>query len=454
MAQLFGTDGIRGVAGRDLTAEFAFRVGRAVGELIAERKWEPRLLIGRDTRLSGPMLEAALTAGVMAAGCDVHVLGIAPTPVVAFLTRHLGFPLGCVISASHNPIEDNGIKFFDTSGMKVADEVEERVEELLKPGAIKPADRTGKNVGTRHEVGTRVDEYVRHLSDIGQDRVRGLKIVVDAACGAAYAVGPSVFSLLGAQVVPLNCYPDGSRINVQCGATDTSGLSQMVLKTQAHMGVALDGDADRVILIDERGDEVDGDQMLAMWGLYLLSSNSLPDNTIVGTVLSNKGLEVALESSGGRLLRAPVGDKYVLREMISNGARIGGEQSGHLIFLDYHTTGDGILTALMVAILMRATNKHLSQLGSLMQRYPQVQLNIAVTDKRAALEDKKVQSKIAALTKEIDKIQGRLLIRPSGTESVIRVMTEAPDEGEARRMAEMAIDLFRSYSESGKVTEL
>jgi len=454
MARWFGTDGIRGVAGKDLSADFAFRLGIAVGRLINENKFENRILIGRDSRISGPMLESAFSAGVMSAGSDVHVLGIIPTPVVAYLTTHQNFPLGCVISASHNPIEDNGIKFFNSEGMKVSDEIEERIEKLLDKNPSKSQMLTGDQIGKRYEISSRIDEYVRHLADIGQDRLNGIKIVVDAACGAASSLAPSVFRLLGAQVSPVNCIADGSRINVNCGSTNTGIVRQRVMEMEADIGVALDGDADRAILIDEKGSAVDGDQILAMWGIHLLSSGTLPNNSVVGTVLSNKGLEVALQNSGGNLLRAPVGDKYVLREMLSGGAVIGGEQSGHLIFLDHHTTGDGILTAIMVALLMRTTGSRLSELGAMMTRYPQVQLNISVNDKEAALDDSGIKKRIEALKSTIDKIQGRLLVRPSGTESVIRVMTEAPDESEARRMAEEAIDLFRSYSETGNVTEI
>jgi phosphoglucosamine mutase len=454
MANYFGTDGIRGVAGVDLTAEFAYHVGHAIGRLIAEEKWDKRVIIGRDSRISGPMLESSITAGLMASGCDAHIIGIVPTPVIAFLTQHLGFPIGCVISASHNPIEDNGIKFFDRRGMKIDDDLQDRIEALLKPRAFRRPKISGTQIGTRHEWATRVDEYVKHINDIGQDYLTGTKVIIDSAYGAAYALAPSVFRLLGAVVTPLNSIPDGSRINVNCGATNVQICRDVVLRSGANMGVALDGDADRAILIDEKGNAVDGDQILAMWGVHLLRKRALPDNSVVGTVLSNKGLEVALEQAGGKLHRAPVGDKYVLQAMITNGSRIGGEQSGHLIFLDHHTTGDGILTAVMVGILMRETGLKLSGLGAMMTRYPQVQLNITVRDKKAALEDKSIESKIRNLSMEIEKIKGRLLVRPSGTESVIRVMTEAPEEAEARHMAEQVIALFKVYSENGLVTEI
>ena len=295
---------------------------------------------------------------------------------------------------------------------------------------------------------------MRHLADIAQDKITGLNIVVDSAFGAASAIAPAVFALLGTRVTPFNCQADGSRINVMCGATHPEALQRKVLDLGADLGIALDGDADRAILVDEKGQVIDGDQVLAMWGRHLLRKKSLPKNTVVGTVLSNKGLEVALESEGGKLLRAPVGDKYVLREMLESGAKIGGEQSGHVIFLDHHTTGDGVLTGLMVAMLMRETLKPLSMLGKEMTRYPQVQLNIDVKDKKAALEDSKTKKAIEKLSKKIEEQKGRLLVRPSGTESVIRVMTEAPEESVARKLALEAIELFRGFSESGKVTEL
>jgi len=400
------------------------------------------------------MLESAIAAGLMSVGCDVHLAGIVPTATIAFLTRHLGFPLGCVISASHNPIEDNGIKFFDSRGMKVEDEIEDRLEDLLEADDLEMPMVTGEDIGRRHDARTAVDEYVRHLADIGQDKIAGLHIVIDAAFGAASALAPAVFTLLGARVTPFNCYPDGSRINVNCGATHPEALQAKVVETGADLGIALDGDADRAILVDEKGDVVDGDQILAMWGLHLLRNKSLPGNCIVGTVLSNKGLEVALEGEGGKLLRAPVGDRFVLREMLSTGTRLGGEQSGHLIFLDHHTTGDGVLTGLMVGMLMKESGKPLSVLARQMSRFPQVQLNIDVKDKKAALDSSAIKTEIAQLSIEIEKIKGRLLVRPSGTESVIRVMTEAPDEETARKLARQAIELFRAFSESGRVTEL
>jgi len=454
MTKLFGTDGIRGVAGVDITADLAFKLGKAAGDLIIENKWDKKILIGRDTRLSGPMLESALISGAMSKGINVEVLGITPTPVVAYIAREFNYPLGIVLSASHNPIEDNGIKFFDNRGMKVSSEIEERLENLVKKPVKDKQPLTGSGIGGKIESASKLDEYVKHLTEIGQDKISGLKIVVDAAFGAGCMLAPSVFTLLGAQAIPLNCIADGSRINVNCGATDVTQVRDMVIKTNADLGVALDGDADRAILVDEQGNTVDGDQILAMWGLHLLEKDLLPAKTVVGTVLSNQGLEVAIGSKGGILERAPVGDKFVLEKMLETGATIGGEQSGHLIFLDYHTTGDGLLTALMVAMLMRGKNKLLSELGRCMTRYPQVQLNISVNDKQAALDDSDVKTRIEALSIELDKIKGRLLVRPSGTESVIRVMTEAPDEKEARRFAEVAIELFRGYSENGIVTEL
>lgn len=454
MGRLFGTDGIRGIAGEDLTADLVFRLGQAAGIVLSGTNAARKVLVGCDSRISGPMLESALSAGLMATGFNVFNLGIVPTPVLAFLTKQLGFPLGCVISASHNPIEDNGIKFIDHRGMKVEDEVEETLEDLLESNGFNDAQVTGNLIGQKHDFRKAVDEYVKYLSSLGSDKISGLNIVVDAAFGAASIIAPAAYTLLGARVTPLNCQPDGSRINVNCGATNTQLLKNKVIESRADLGIALDGDADRAILVDEQGQIIDGDQILAMWGLHLLRKKALPNNTIVGTLLSNKGLEVALQRENGRLIRASVGDKYVLREMLNSGARIGGEQSGHIIFLDYHTTGDGILTGLMVAMLMKETGKPLSTLGKEMTRFPQVQLNIMVRDKKAALNDEKVKKGIEALTKEMEKRDGRLLIRPSGTESLIRVMTEAPDESDARRLAEEAIGLFTIFSETGKTTEI
>lgn len=454
MRGLFGTDGIRGVAGEDLTADLAFRLGKAVGVLIRERGWQRRLIVGGDTRISGPMIESALCAGLMSTGCDVHLLGVVPTPTVAFLTKHLGFPLGCVISASHNPVEDNGIKFFDSRGMKVEDEVEERLECMLDSGEFENTRAVGGEVGRRYDARASVDEYVKHLAEIGQDRITGLKVVIDGAFGAGSVLAPAVFALLGAQVIPLHCSPDGSRINVRCGATHPEPLRQKVLEESAQLGIALDGDGDRAILVDEKGQVVDGDQVLAMWGLRLSELKAPNAGVVVGTVLSNKGLEVALGRQGVTLLRAPVGDKYVLREMLSSGARIGGEQSGHVVFIEHHTTGDGILTGLMVALLMREKVKPLSELAGCMSRFPQVQLNIEVQDKRAALSDSCVNSQLAELSKRAEQANGRLLVRPSGTEAVIRVMAEAPEEGLAREFATQAIEFLKPFSETGRVTEI
>lgn len=276
MARLFGTDGIRGVAGEDLTADLAFRLGQALGVVMTEKKMDRKVLIGGDTRISGPMLEAALSAGLMSTGIDVHIVGVAPTPVIAFLTRHLNYPIGCVTSASHNPIEDNGIKFFDHRGMKIEDKLEERLEDLLEADEIETPMVTGESIGRRKEVRGLVDEYVRAIAEIGQDKISGMSIVIDAAFGAASAVAPALFTLLGVRVTPMNSFPDGSRINVECGATHPGPLAERTKNIGADMGVALDGDADRAILADENGRIVDGDQILAMWGLHLLRKMLFP----------------------------------------------------------------------------------------------------------------------------------------------------------------------------------
>ncbi|HEX9746454.1 MAG TPA: phosphoglucosamine mutase [bacterium] len=454
MPKLFGTDGIRGVAGTELSAELAFKLGCAVAHLIRDNGWDRKIIMGRDSRISGPMLHSSLAAGLNAGGINVDNLSLAPTPVVAFLTRYLKYPLGCVISASHNPIEDNGIKFFNSRGMKVEDEIEEQIEKLLEPDAFELPVLTGTDIGTQESVGNLIHEYVTHILHIGSQDLVGMRIVVDAAYGAASTLAPSIFTLLGCQVFPINCQPDGRKINVQCGATNPKSLKDKIVGVAAELGVALDGDADRAIMLDENGDVVDGDQILAMWAKYLLENNQLPQNSIVGTVLSNKGLEIALAEVGGKLIRADVGDKYVLREMISSGSILGGEQSGHLIFLDHHTTGDGILTTVMVALLIKQTGLPLSKLAAGMSRFPQVQLNIRVRDKDVCLQSKKITDAIRKINDEIARVNGRLLVRPSGTEPLIRVMTEAPDEPTARKHAEMAISLFKEFAVDNNVTEI
>ncbi len=427
-ARLFGTDGIRGVANHDLTPELVLRVGRA---LVATLGREGGYLLGRDTRLSGPLLEAAMTAGICAAGGDVERGGILPTPAVAFLTRHLRRPGGIVLSASHNPIEDNGVKIFGPDGFKFPDEVEDQIEAAL--GREGP-QLIGTAVGRAADLPEAEDLYLDFLRDLGLKPAAGLRVVVDCAYGAASGVAPRLWKSLGAVVHPLHAEPDGARINVGCGSTYPALLQQAVRSTGAQVGFAHDGDADRVIAVDERGEIVDGDLIMLICARYLAARGKLRGNTVVATVMSNLGLERALAEDHIGLERMRVGDRYVLERMRQIGAAFGGEQSGHLIFLDRATTGDGLVTALHLAHIMRETGQTLSALCAGFERFPQVLRNVPVRDRAAWEEDASIRAAIVAAEGRLRE-RGRILVRASGTEALVRVMVEAEDAAQADGIA-------------------
>ncbi len=449
--KLFGTDGVRGVAGQELSAEMTLRLGQITARYL-EGKGHPRILIGRDTRVSGQMLEAALAAGFMSMGADAHLLGIAPTPAVAFLVKQNKFPLGAVISASHNPIEDNGIKFFGPDGFKLPDAIEDEISRRYFSGEHQ-APKTGIDIGRLVKDTGLMQSYHKHLLTALQGDLKGLKVVIDCGHGAASFAGPSAFTSLGAEVNSLNADNLGERINVECGSTAPDKVAEAVVREKADIGVAFDGDADRVILSDETGAIVDGDSVIAMWAEYLKAANKLPGDAVVGTVLSNQGLEKFLGEKGIKLVRADVGDKHVLREMVKGGYVLGGEQSGHVIFLEYNTTGDGVLTALLVARLMSIRGEPLSKLANLYTRFPQVQLNLECRDKYGWQSDHETTSRLRALEAKLrEEDEGRILIRPSGTEPKVRVMVESLTPEIALRTAEEAIEilrLFASQQESG-----
>ncbi|MBV8081881.1 MAG: phosphoglucosamine mutase [Candidatus Eremiobacteraeota bacterium] len=436
MNGLFGTDGVRGVANEFLTPELAFALGRAGGHVLASHGARRPVIVGRDTRMSGPMLEAALCAGLASVGLDVWKLGIIPTPGVAFLTRQLGAAAGVVISASHNPIEDNGFKFFASDGAKLPDAIEDEIAAAVVSHESLPRP-TGADVGEILERRRVVGAYERHCISLGT-ALRRTTVVVDAAFGAAYALAPRVFQALGALVVPLHCKPDGRRINVECGATHMEPLRSAVARNPGSVGVAFDGDADRALFVDEQGDIVTGDHVLAIWAKRLRAENALPRNTVVATVMSNVGLDRALEESGVALERTAVGDRYVLEAMQRGGYRIGGEQSGHIIDMQANTTGDGIATAVQL-LSMRAETGSLRELASIMRVYPQVLLNVRVADKQRVQADAGVQRAIESATAALDG-SGRVFVRPSGTEPLIRIMVEGPDESEIRRLARAVAD--------------
>jgi phosphoglucosamine mutase len=440
---LFGTDGIRGVANRDpMTAEMALRLGQAVAQRFRHAERRGRIVIGKDTRLSGYMLESALQAGIVSAGADVMLVGPLPTPGIAFITWSMRADAGVVISASHNPYQDNGIKIFAADGFKLPDEVEADIERRMEAigGGDDESRAAPDAIGKAVRIHDAVGRYVQFLKHAFPKELtlEGIKIVVDCSNGAAYHVAPQVFRELGAEVIELNVSPDGRNINRGCGALHPEGMAQVVRRMGAQLGVALDGDADRLMLADENGVVVDGDQVMAILGTRMLEQQQLPARTVVATVMSNLGLERALAAKGGKLWRTAVGDRYVVEAMRQGGFTLGGEQSGHIVFLDHATTGDGMVAALRVLAVMVTERRPLSELSRVMTRYPQVLLNFAVAHKRPFEEMPAVQRLIAKVERDLGA-EGRIVVRYSGTESKARVMIEGTDEaGIAAQAAEIA----------------
>jgi phosphoglucosamine mutase len=428
VARLFGTDGIRGVANADLTPELAFRVGQAAGVVLGGHG---PLVIGRDTRLSGPMLEAALAAGLCSVGASAALAGVLPTPAVAYLARARRAG-GVVISASHNPVEDNGIKLFGADGFKLPDEVEDRIELLVERDDLPRP--TGSALGMLAPLPGADEHYLRYLLGLARGRLDGLRVVVDCAYGAAVHVAPRLWQALGAAVIALHDVPDGSRINVGCGSTHLEPLRAAVRAHGADLGFAHDGDADRVLAVDERGEVVDGDALMGICALDRRARGLLPGHVVVATVMSNAGLEEVLRAAGIRLERTRVGDRFVLERMREIGAVMGGEQSGHLVFLDHATTGDGLVTALEVVNVMLRTGRRLSELRAAVPRYPQVLVNVRVRRRDGVLEAPAVAQAIEAAQRRL-RAGGRVLVRPSGTEPLIRVMVEAAREELAEAVA-------------------
>ena len=445
MGRLFGTDGVRGIANKELDPVLAFNLGRIGAYVLTEETHhKPRIAVGKDTRVSGDMLEAALIAGICSMGAEAVVLGIQPTPAVAHLTRHLGLDAGIVISASHNPFEYNGIKFFDNRGYKLSDELEDRIEELLKNPGDAIATPTGAQIGKKVEIDNAVHAYIDFLKKTIDVNLRGLKIVVDCANGASYIAAPSILADLGAEIIVINNKPDGKNINVDCGSTHMEGLKKAVVNAGAHVGLAFDGDADRLLAVDSRGQVVNGDHILAICAKHFKEKGKLKNNTIVGTLMSNMGLDIALRREKCSLVKTNVGDRYVLEEMIKNDYNIGGEQSGHIIFLDYNTTGDGLLTALQLLAIMKETGRKLCDLASIMTELPQVLVNAKIPNenKYKYMEVPEIASMIAELEEKL-KDRGRVLIRPSGTEPLVRVMLEGEDKSEIQRDAEVLAKLIQ-----------
>ncbi|GAB1337275.1 phosphoglucosamine mutase [Streptomyces sp. E-15] len=449
MGRLFGTDGVRGVANADLTAEMALGLSVAAAHVLAEagtfEGHKPKAVVGRDPRASGEFLEAAVVAGLASAGVDVLRVGVLPTPAVAHLTGALGADLGVMLSASHNAMPDNGIKFFARGGHKLADELEGRIEAVYESHRHgEPWERpTGAGVGRVRSYDEGAEQYIGHLLSVLPNRLDGLKIVLDEAHGAASGVSPEAFSRAGAEIVTIGAEPDGLNINDGCGSTHLGKLKAAVVEHGADLGIAHDGDADRCLAVDHTGEEVDGDQILSVLALAMRERSELRADTVVATVMSNLGFKLAMERAGIRLVQTAVGDRYVLEEMKRHGYALGGEQSGHVIILDHATTGDGTLTGLLLAARVAETGRTLRELASVMERLPQVLINVPDVDRSRV----NTSADLAAAVTEAERAlgtTGRVLLRPSGTEPLVRVMVEAADIEQARAVAGRLADAVKS----------
>jgi len=445
--KLFGTDGIRGVANVDpMTGEMAIQLGRAIAHLFREVKGKHRIVIGKDTRLSGYMLETALASGICSMGADVMLVGPLPTPGIAFITTSMRANAGVVISASHNPYYDNGIKIFSRDGFKLPDKMEKRIEELIFSDNLPSLRPTAGEVGKAHRIDDAVGRYVVFLKNTFPNdlTLEGLRIVLDCAHGAAYRVAPTVFEELGAEVIAVGIDPDGENINAGCGSLYPQVISRLVLEKGADLGIALDGDADRIVFVDRHGREVDGDHILAICGLDMISQARLKKQTLVTTVMSNMGLEKAIQKGGGKIVRTQVGDRYVVEEMLRGDYNLGGEQSGHTIFLDFNTTCDGVLTALQVLAIMVRKGRSLDELAKAMEPLPQVLYNVKVKAKKDLSEIPEVQRRIQAIERSLGQ-SGRLLIRYSGTEPLLRIMVEGENEETLHQMGQELVALVKKH---------
>jgi len=450
--KLFGTDGVRGVANEHpMTSEVALKLGRAVAHVSKRGAHRHRIVVGKDTRLSGYMLEFALSSGVCSFGVDVLLVGPMPTPAVAFLTKSLRADAGVMISASHNPFQDNGIKFFGADGFKLDDDIEGQLEQLLQSGEIESIRPTALDIGKTSKLEDARGRYVQFVKSAFSSEIslEGLRLVVDCAHGATYRVAPQMLEELGAEVIAIGVSPDGKNINAGFGATEPAALQQAVVERGAHAGIALDGDGDRLILVDEKGAIVDGDAVMAICGRDLLAKDALPSRTVVSTVMSNLGLERAVTSLGGRLVRTRVGDRYVVEHMRKHGFIFGGEQSGHLVFLDFASTGDGCVAALKVLEIMVRQGRALSELANIFERVPQHLVNVRVSHKPPIDALTRSRALIAQIETELGA-DGRVLVRYSGTENKARVMVEAfDDEVALSRAREIAAALETEIASVG-----
>ncbi|MCY6354662.1 phosphoglucosamine mutase [Clostridium sp. ZS2-4] len=443
MGRLFGTDGVRGIANDELTADLAYKLGRAGAFVLTEGTHKPKILVGMDTRISGDMLEAALVAGILSVGAEAICVGVIPTPAVAYLTRKYNADAGVVISASHNPVEYNGIKFFNGQGYKLKDELEDKIQNVIENNLDGIPSPTGAALGRKIIEESATEDYVEFAKSTIDSDLKGLKVALDCANGAAYEVAVDTFRQLGAEVVVINNDPDGVNINKNCGSTHPEELMDYVVRKECDLGLAFDGDADRCLAVDDKGNLIDGDFIIAICAKHLKEQGKLKDNMAVVTVMSNLGLDIAFKKEGISTIKTKVGDRYVLEEMIKDGYVLGGEQSGHIIFLDYNTTGDGLVTGLQLAAIKKKSGKKVSELASMMTKLPQVLANAKVPNNMKDIHEK--DSQIVAEIKKIEeKLDGcgRVLIRPSGTEPLVRVMLEGENQEELDQMAHSLAELI------------
>lgn len=448
MGRLFGTDGVRGLANGDLlTPELALSVAVAAARVLIEsdHTHQPLAIVGRDPRASGEMLEAAVVAGLTSAGANVVRVGVLPTPAVAFLVGQANADLGVMLSASHNPMPDNGIKLFAPGGQKLPDEIEARIEEAVEDGHGLVGRPTGGGVGRVHDLLDGAEHYVKHLVASTPHSLAGIKVVVDCANGAASDVGPAAYEQAGAEVIAIHADPDGLNINDGCGSTHLDVVREAVVREGADLGLAHDGDADRCLAVTAAGEVVDGDQIMAILALAMRDAGTLTDDTLVATVMSNLGLRIAMKQAGIRLIETKVGDRYVLEELTAGNFALGGEQSGHIVMPAYATTGDGVLTGLHLMATIASTGKSLADLAAVVHKLPQVLINVQVQDREAGAQAPTVQAAVALAEDELGET-GRVLLRPSGTEPLVRVMVEAETQDQARTVAERVADEVRAAS--------
>ena len=445
MSRMFGTDGVRGIANTELTADLAYALGRAGAFVLTEGTHKPKILVAKDTRISGDMLEAALVAGILSVGAEAVILGVVPTPAVAHLTRKYNADAGVMISASHNPVEYNGIKFFDGRGYKLSDELEDQIQAVIEGNFADVPSPVGGAVGRSYTEETALREYIDYAMSTIKTDLKGLRVALDCANGAAYKAAVKAFRALGARVYVINDNPDGNNINENCGSTHMEELMDYVVRKNCDIGFAFDGDADRCLAVDEKGNMINGDFLLTICAKALKDAGKLKDDTLVVTVMSNLGLDIAAKKEQINLIKTKVGDRYVLEEMLKDGYILGGEQSGHIIFLEHNTTGDGLVTALQVASILKESGKTFSELASVMKELPQVLVNATVPNdkKNIYLEDAEI---VEAIKKVEAKLEGagRVLIRPSGTEPLVRVMLEGENQEEINEMAHSLVNLILS----------